>query len=150
MPKVGEAAGCGAGRDLKHQGAGFLEIGKRHDVRSRRVGRQKSKLVLKGQVIDVVGLANIKLREMLVLPLLHSHQRQCPKVSLTGSLVVYVVENFFDRGSRGVAIFQFKFSEPSFDPAGGWQILSRSLGGSKNQQDRRRDASDSENVFHGW
>ena len=123
LPEIGEAARRRAGGHLEHQRPGLLQIGKRHDVGRRGIGREEAELVLKGEVVDVVELAGAELGEVLALPLLHRHQRQGPEVGLAGPLKVDVVEDFRDGGIGGVAVLQFQRAEPRCDASGGGEEL---------------------------
>ena len=123
LPEIGEAARRGAGRHFEDQRAGFLQVGKRHDVGRRGVGREEAELVLKGEVVDIVELAGAKLGEMLALPLLHRHQRKGPEVGLAAPLKVDVVEDFRDGGIGRVAVLQFERAEPRCDASGGGEEL---------------------------
>ena len=128
LPEIGEAAGGGACGDFEHQRAGFLHVGKRHDVGRGGVGGEKAEFVLEGEVIDIVEIACAELGDVFLLPLLHDHDGKGPEVGLAGALVVDLVEHFCGGLFGRIAVFEFEFSGACVDRAGGGQLLCERTG----------------------
>ena len=128
LPEIGEAARRGAGGNLEHQRTGFLQVGKRHDVWRRGIGREEAELVLEGEVVDVVEFSGTEPGEVLTLPLLHRHERQGPEVGLARPLVIDVVEDLHDGGIGGIAVLQFERAEPGCKSCHGQGTFSMSPG----------------------
>jgi hypothetical protein len=64
-----------------------------------------------GQIIDVIEIPRAELGALLLLPLMHGHERQGPQVGLASALEIDVIVNFFRRLARRISVFQFEFSQ---------------------------------------
>ena len=128
LPEIDKAAGGGACGDFEHERAGFLHVGKRHDVRGRGVGGEEAEFILEGEVVDIVEITCAELGGVLLLPLLHGHDRESPEVGLAGALVVDFVEHPGRRVLSRVAVFEFEFAGACVDRAGGRQFLRERAG----------------------
>ncbi|MFN6191276.1 MAG: hypothetical protein ACK54F_03785 [Planctomycetia bacterium] len=99
-------------------------------------GREEAELVLKREIVDVVEFAGSEPGEVLVLPLLHRHDRQGPEVGLAAPLEVDVIEDFRDGGIGGVAGLQLERAKPGCDASVGGQELCMCRGDRQHGEDQ--------------